>query len=266
MNQHIDVQIEERGEGSRIARVTLDNRHKLNVLNSGLMDDFLSAVERLSLDETLRAVVITGAGEKAFIGGADINEMAVLDRQTAEAFITRLHRCCEAVRNCAVPVIARIQGYALGGGLELAASCDIRIASATAVFGMPEVKLGIPSVIEAALLPALIGWGRAREILLLGENFSAAEAERWGLVQKVAAPADLDAAVDRCIQSILNAGPRAIRLQKELIRTWEDMPLREAIGAGIRRFVEAWSTDEPRNRMQQFQSVARKTKGHHSAT
>lgn len=218
------------------------------------MDEFVATVERLGDDESLRAVVVTGAGEKAFIGGADINEMAQLDAGTAEVFITRLHQCCEVLRALPVPVIARIQGYALGGGLELAAACDLRIASETAVFGMPEVKLGIPSVIEAALLPTLVGWGRAREILLLGENFSAADAEKWGLVQKVVPPADLDAAVDRCISSILQTGPRAIRLQKKLIRAWEDLPLRDAIRAGIDSFVEAWKTAEPGERMQEFQS------------
>lgn len=219
------------------------------------MQEFVTVVETLADDEMLRAVVITGAGEKAFIGGADIDEMSQLDDLTAEAFITRLHHCCHVLRELPVPVIARIQGYALGGGLELAAACDIRIAAEMAVFGMPEVKLGIPSVIEAALLPALVGWGRAREILLLGENFSAADAERWGLVQKVVPLADLDAAVEHCIASILQAGPRAIRLQKKLIRTWEDLPLRDAIRAGIDSFVEAWKTDEPRERMQAFRSA-----------
>ena len=222
------------------------------------MEEFVSAVQRLSDDESLRAMVVTGAGDKAFIGGADIGEMARLDARTAEAFITHLHRCCEVLRELPVPVIARIQGYALGGGLELAAACDLRIASDSSVFGMPEVKLGIPSVIEAALLPTLVGWGRAREILLLGENFSAADAANWGLVQKVVPSAELDAAIDRCISSILQAGPRAIRLQKKLIRAWEDLPLREAIRAGIASFVEAWKTQEPGERMRAFASERRK--------
>src|SRR5579862_7413177 len=254
----IDVQIAGAGERSRIARVTVDHQSKLNTLNSGLMDEFVRLVAPLASDEELAAVVLTGAGDKAFIGGADIDEMAVLDASAAEAFITRLHRCCEVLRDLPVPVIARIQGYALGGGLEIAAACDLRIASERAIFGMPEVKLGIPSVIEAALLPTLVGWGRAREMLLLGENFSAADAEKWGLVQKVVPPADLDAAVERCISSILQTGPRAIRLQKKLIRAWEDLPLREAIGAGIDSFVDAWKAEEPRERMQAFRSAKRR--------
>jgi len=168
-----------------------------------------------------------------------------------------LHRCCEVLRYLPVPVIARIQGYALGAGLELAASCDLRIAADSAVFGMPEVKLGIPSVIEAALLPPLVGWGRAREMLLLGENFTACEAATWGLVERVVAKTDLDDAVERVIQSILRAGPRAIRLQKKLIRSWEDLPLRDAVQAGIDAFCEAWSSDEPRLAMSEYQAARR---------
>ena len=239
---------------SQVARVTIDNARKLNTLNSALMDEFVRAIEALATDDQLRAVVLTGAGEKAFIGGADIYEMSQLDESTAEAFITRLHRCCQALRDLPVPVIARIQGYALGGGLEIAAACDLRIASDTATLGMPEVKLGIPSVIEAALLPALVGWGRAREILLLGENFSAADAEKWGLVERVVPGSKLDEAVDRCLAAILQNGREALRLQKKLIRAWENLPMREAIEAGIGVFVESWRTEEPSQRMREFRA------------
>jgi enoyl-CoA hydratase len=248
----VAVRIDRRHDGGRIAWVMIQNEAKLNTLNSSLMEDFAAALEALASDETLRAVVLTGAGEKAFCGGADIDEMAALDATSAEAFITRLHRCCELLRDLPVPVIARVQGYALGGGLELVASCDLRVASVTAVFGMPEVKLGIPSVVEAALLPGLVGWGRAREILLLGENFSAAEAEAWGLVEKIATVQNLDAAVERWIDSIVRVGPRAVRLQKNLIRKWEDLPLRDAILAGIPAFVQAQESDEPSQLMREF--------------
>ncbi len=251
----VHVRADQRRDGFWIAWVTIQNEAKLNTLNSVLMRDFVDAIKRLADDETLRAVVLTGAGDKAFCGGADIDEMAALDASTAEAFITQLHSCCEALRELPVPVIARVQGYALGGGFELMASCDLRVAAETAVFGMPEVKLGIPSVIEAALLPGLVGWGRAREILLLGENFSAAEAGAWGLVERVAPFQDLDAAVERWIGSILRAGPQAVRLQKKLIRKWEDLPLREAILAGIPAFVEAHRSGEPGKLMREFRRM-----------
>jgi enoyl-CoA hydratase len=245
----IEVRIDAR---AGVAHLTIHNERKLNTLNSALMEEFAAAIEGLARDETLRAAVLTGAGERAFIGGADINEMAQLDPVSGRAFITRLHRCCDAVRRAPFPVIARIMGYALGAGLEVAAACDLRIAAETAVFGMPEVKVGIPSVIEAALLPALIGWGRTRRMLLLGETITAAEAADWGLVEMVVPAQSLNAAVEGWISSIQQAGPRAIRLQKALIRRWEDLPLSQAIQAGIDSFATAWETDEPSRRMKAF--------------
>jgi enoyl-CoA hydratase len=252
------VRRDERDGGSQIAYVTINNERKLNTLNSALMKDFIVRCEDLARQQALRAVVVTGAGDKAFVGGADIDEMASLDADSARAFITLLHGCCSALRELPVPVIARIQGYALGGGLELAAACDLRLASDSAIFGMPEVKLGIPSVIEAALLPALVGWGRTRHMLLCGESFGAAEAATWGLVERVVPLHQLDDAVESCIQSILRAGARAVRLQKKLMRSWEDLPLHAAIEAGIDAFASAWESDEPRRAMREFQVMQRK--------
>ena len=157
-----------------------------------------------------------------------------------------MHRCCDGFRRLAVPVIARIDGYALGAGLELAAACDLRIASERALFGMPEVRVGIPSVVEAALLPQLIGHGRARRLLLTGEMVDANEALAWGLIDATAPPAELDAAVERFAAAILAGGPHAIRLQKALIRDWEELSTSAAIGRGIDAFVEAYETNEPR--------------------
>src|SRR5947209_2057743 len=192
----IGVLVEERKLGA-VARVTIENAAKLNTLDSHLMIAFVGEIEALAKRNDLRAVMLTGAGDKAFIGGADIFEMATLDAEKAEAFITLVHRCCNALREMPVPVIARVNGYTLGAGLEIAAACDLRIASSNAVFGMPEVKVGIPSVVEAALLPGLIGWGRTRELLLFGENIDASAALAWGLVEQVVATGELDAAVDR---------------------------------------------------------------------
>jgi enoyl-CoA hydratase/carnithine racemase len=144
-----------------------------------------------------------------------------------------------------VPVIARIDGYALGAGLELACACDLRVASERAIFGMPEVRIGIPSVVEAALLPKLIGHGRARRLLLTGETIGADEALSWGLVDAVASPGGLDDAVERLARSILAAGPQAVRLQKSLNLDWEELPTAAAIDRGIDCFVGAFDTDEP---------------------
>jgi enoyl-CoA hydratase len=256
----IQVRMDQRHGGARIAYVTIDNSSKRNALTSALMDDFITAIGVLGRELALRAVVLTGAGDQAFVGGVDIDEMANLDSISARTFITRLHRCCDSLRELPVPVIARIQGYALGAGLELAAACDLRVAADTAVFGMPEVKLGVPSVIEAALLPMLIGWGRTRELLLLGETYKAAQIADWGLLERIVPAQRLDAAVEACIVSLLAAGPRAVRLQKKLIRAWEDMPLRAAVRAGIDAFVSAWDTDEPKRIMGEYRE-RRKAKG-----
>src|SRR5882724_4681035 len=179
-SNHIRLEISDQAPGA-VATITIDRTEALNALNTAALVVLAETIEGLATNSALRALVLTGAGSKAFSGGADINEMATLaDPSAARAFIKRLHRCCEALRDLPVPTIARINGYAFGGAMEIAAACDVRVAVDTAVFGMPEVRLGIPSVIEAALLPQLIGWGRTRELLLFGENFSAAEALEWG--------------------------------------------------------------------------------------
>jgi len=248
----IRLAVEGRGEAGRVATVTVDNPAKLNILDPAGIAALERTLDDLAADEALRVVVLRGAGGRAFIGGADIRAMATLDRESARTFITGLHRACEAIRNLPVPVIARIEGYALGAGLEIAASCDLRVAADTARFGMPEVRVGIPSVIEAALLPRLIGWGRARRLLYTGEIIGAEEADRWGLVERVVAPPDLDAAVEACAAAILAAGPRAIRLQKALIRDWEELSLGDAIERGIHAFADAYATSEPADRMSAF--------------
>jgi enoyl-CoA hydratase/carnithine racemase len=248
----IRLEIETRGEGGRVATVTVDNVSKLNILDPSGIAALERAFDGLAADETLRVVVLRGAGNRAFIGGADIRAMATLEPESARAFITALHRACAAIRRLPVPVIARIEGYALGAGLEIAASCDLRIAADTGRFGMPEVKVGIPSVIEAALLPRLIGWGRTRYLLYTGEIIDAAEAGRWGLVERVVPPSELEAAVETCVASILGAGLRAVRLQKSLVREWEGLSLNDAIARGIDAFAEAYATREPRERMAAF--------------
>ena len=252
----ISASIDPRG----VATLTIDNAAKLNTLGSGLMASLVAEADTLAQRADLRAVVLRGAGERAFIGGADITEMAALNQTTARAFISLVHQSCDALRRIPVPVLARLRGYTLGAGLEIAASCDLRLAADDARFGMPEVRIGIPSVVEAALLPGLIGWGRTRRLLLTGETIDAAQALAWGLVEEVVPSGDLDAAVERVVASILACGPRAVRLQKELIRAWEDSSPAEAIDRGVDSFVRAWDTDEPSQRMAAFLEAMRRRK------
>lgn len=244
--------IENRANGARVGWLTLDNPGKINIINSALCAELRDAISVMATEPDLRAMVLTGAGDRAFIGGADIAEMAELDPTSARSFITGLHEVCAALRNAPVPVIARIQGYCLGGGLEVAASCDMRVAAHGAQFGMPEVRVGIPSVIEAAVLPSLIGWGKTRELLFTGAIIDAAEALSCGFVEKVVAAPELDQAVETWLDGIISSAPHAIRAQKSLIRKWESLSLDDAISAGIDTFSDAYRTDEPRTRMQAF--------------
>lgn len=244
--------LDPRGDSGVVAYVTVANPARLNTLTGALMAEFVHAVRALGARDDLRAVVLCGEGEKAFIGGADIRELAALDTTTATAFIEKVHGCCQALRDLPVPVIARMRGYTLGAGLEIAAACDLRIAADTAVFGMPEVCIGIPSVVEAALLPGLIGWGRARRMMLLGETIGAAEALAWGLVERVTPPAALDAAVAEWVDRLLANGRTALAAQKALMRAWESLPMDQAIAAGIPAFADAFRTDEPARMMRAF--------------
>ena len=247
----LQVDVEQHARGP-VYRLTVARPERLNILDTALLTEMGDALTRIADDGAARAVVLCGAGNRAWIGGADINEMVALDSGTARAFITRLHRVCSGVRDLPVPVIARIDGLCLGAGLEIAACCDLRVASTGSRFGMPEVQVGIPSVIEAALLPRLIGAGRARDLVLTGRIIDAAEALAWGLVETVVPAERLDAAVEERLAMIRNAAPAAIRAQKTLCRRWEQLPLDEAIQAGIDAFANAFRADEPREYMQRF--------------
>lgn len=245
------VSVEDREPG-RVYRLTIARPEKLNVLNGDLIDALTAALGRVAGDGDARAVVLAGAGGRAWIGGADIAEMATLTPGTARAFITRLHGLCAALRELPVPVVARIEGHCLGAGVEVAACCDLRIATPGSRFALPEVLVGIPTVIEGALLPRLIGAGRARDLVLTGRAIDAAEALAWGLVDALAPPDGIDDVVDERVGMLLSAGPRAVRDQKALCRRWEELPLDAAIAAGIDAFANAFRTDEPSEYMQRF--------------
>jgi len=248
---HVEVELLTHA-GVQWARLTVDNSNRLNVLNTVVLESFIQAIEEAGKLTDLRWVVVTGAGQRAFIGGADIYEMSQLDAASAEAFIRRIHGVCAGLRSLPVPVIARIDGYCFGAGLEIAAACDLRVASVRSVLGMPEVQVGVPSVVEAALLPRLIGWGRTSELLLTGRRIDATEAQAWGLVQRVVPTGRLDRVVQQWGSEIAAAGPNAVRLQKELMLQWEDLPMSQAIEAGVASFAKSFQTDEPREAMQRF--------------
>ena len=233
-----------------IAVVTIRRPEKLNALDPTHIADLTEAFRGLT-GEDLRAVVLTGEG-KAFVGGADIRHMAGLAPETARDFITSLHHLFQAIRDCPVPVIGAVNGYCLGAGMELAAACDFRIGADTAVYGMPEVKVGVPSVVEAALLPRLIGAGKASWLVLTGENIDAAKAHEWGFIEQTVRHAKLMDAAMTAAAGIAGAGPQAVRAQKRLVRLWEDAPIEESVAKSVQIFGEAFETEEPRTLMAPF--------------
>ena len=239
-----------------VARISIERPAKLNSLDSPTLDGITEALR--ALPAGVRAVVLTGAGERAFAGGASLEELAALEPGSAREFIGRVHRACAALRECPLPVIARVNGYCLGAGLELAAACDLRIAAAHAQFGMPEVRLGIPSVVEAALLPRLVGAGRARWLVLTGESIDAAQALAWGLVERVVPTPELDAAVDHALDALLAAGDAALRAQKRLCKMWEEAPLEECVRVSVVEFAAAYAGEEPRRMIEELLAAKKK--------
>ena len=242
------------GRDGGVATIELINSKALNIIGTGAIEELTAAFRAIGSDEDARVVVLRGAGDKAFIGGADIHEMVTLDRASGEAFIRRLAGFCEAIRECPVPVIARLAGWCLGGGLEVAMCCDLRIAESGAKFGMPEVAVGIPSVIHAALMPALIGASHAGWLLLTGETIDAATASTWGLVHEVVAPDALDARIVQLGAKLAGYGPHAVRQQKRLLNKWFDMSIHGAIEDSVEQFGLAFLTGEPQRHMRAFLS------------
>jgi enoyl-CoA hydratase/carnithine racemase len=248
LNNHCGVTRDARG----VVHVAICNAGSLNILGSAVTNGVREGLQQLAADRTIRVLVLAGQSEKSMIGGADIKEMATLEQKSAEAFISRLRDLCEAVRAFPAPMIARMPGWCLGGGLEVAAACDFRVAAHDARFGMPEVRVGIPSVIHAALLPRLIGWGRARWLVMTAENIDAPTALAWGLVDVVAPERGLDQSVEKVIEMLLECGPEALRSQKALLRQWEELPLTESINLSVGVFGKSFLTDEPKRLMQGF--------------
>ena len=221
------------------------DRPPLNLFEPGLIASLRSTFDTLSRDVSIRAAVLVGRG-RAFTAGMDVHVLHGLNAGSARALITDLCGAIDAVHRAPFPVVAAIHGACLGAGFELALACDFRIAAADASFGLPDVRVGVPSVIQAALLPPLIGPGRAAEMLLLAKRVDAARALTWGLVTRVVEPAALAAAVDETLAAVLACGPAAVRAQKALMIRWRESDLPSAIRAGIDAFAACYAGDEPR--------------------
>jgi enoyl-CoA hydratase len=226
------------------AWVTLD-RPPLNLIVPELIAELRAAFEALTRDEGVRAAVVTGAG-RAFTAGMQVQVLRDLTPATAKALITSLHEAIHTVHDAPFPTIAMVNGPCLGAGFELAMACDLRTAAAGAPMGLPEVKVGAPSVIEAALLPALVGPGRSAEMLLTGDSVAAEQALDWGLINHVVPADKLEALTSRLVEKILACAPSAIRLQKELMVRWRNTDLASAVRFGINAFAQNYASGDAR--------------------
>lgn len=212
-----------------VATITINRPKVLNALNTQTFDELRRAVLAFRHDADVRAVIVTGAGDKAFIAGADINELAVQTPTGGRDHALRGQQVLDLIENLGKPVIAAINGYALGGGCELAMACTIRIAAETAKLGQPEINLGIiPGYGGTQRLSRLVGRGRALELLLTGDQISAADALRIGLVNRVVAPADLMAEARKMAHALAAKAPIAVRYMIDAVNKGLQMPFSDA--------------------------------------
>ena len=219
-----------------IARLMLNRPDKANALTAAILDELAAALEGLAGDAGLRAVVLGGAG-KAFCGGADVDELARLDASSAGAFVGRIHRACAALRRLPVPAVARLQGAVIGAGLELAAACDLRIAASHARFGLPEIKVGIPTALDAALLQQYIGLGRTKEMILTGDFYGAEDMQKWGLLTEVVPVEELDAAVRKLLAKLMGNTRAVVAAQKRMFEVWQNHGIQTANEVSV----DVWS-------------------------
>jgi len=236
-----------------VAVVTVNRPQVLNALSFATLEELHRTFAALGDDRTARCIVLTGAGEKSFVAGADINELAVQSPVTGRERAQAGQRVFDAIENLGTPVIAAINGYALGGGCELAMACTIRIAADTAFLGQPEINLGlIPGYGGTQRLARIIGTGRALELLLTGDRVSAAEAFRLGLVNRVVPAAELMPAARTLAAAIAAKAPIAVRYILEAVHRGVSLPLAEAQSLEAALFGLVASTDDMREGTQAF--------------
>lgn len=232
-----------RGRQGPVDVVRLD-APPLNLMGEAMIAAVRSAFEELA-SEGPHVVVLACSG-----AGANVRELAELDEGSARAFITALHEALAAVRAVDAPVVAAIDGPCLGAHMEMAAACDLRVCSPRSRFGMPEVRVGIPSVIEACLLPAICGLGEAARLVYEGEVVDAQEAARIGFVNRIVADAERDAVA--WAERIAASGAGALRQQKRVVRSWTQGSYERAVAESIDHFADSFSLPETREALRSF--------------
>lgn len=242
------VKYEKKG---KIAVITLCA--KTNILGPKTNPSFCEAIMQAERDPEVVVIVLAGNGGKCWIAGADLKTMQYLDPPGAVDFITDLHDTIALVREITKPVIASVNGHCYGGGLELAISCDFIIASENATFGMQEVVLGMPSVIEASIFPFMCGMAKTREWLMLGEVFDSAVAERYNLINYVVKPEDLEAETMKWAEKFAALPPHALKLQKQLMFRWlENAGVEASTKNGIDFFGNSYAYNVTQPKLQEM--------------
>jgi enoyl-CoA hydratase len=236
-----------------IVTLAINRPDKLNALNGEAKKELRGAVESLGNDSTVSVIIITGVGDKAFVAGTDIEELTVLERESGRAFAAGGQELFDLIEQLSKPVIAAVNGYALGGGNELALACHLRIASDRARFGQPEVNLGaIPGYGGTQRLARLVGRGKALELILTGELIDAAEALRIGLVNRVVPHAELHAAVTALAKTIAGKGPDAVRLSIQAVNAAAEFGQAEGLRKEAELFGSCCATEDFREGTRAF--------------
>ncbi len=235
-----------------IARLTLNRPETLNALNGAMLAEIRAALDEIAQDVSLRVVVVDSASARAFSAGIDVAYVKDLDAWGARRIGQELHATFGALRVLEKPIVAQIDGLCLGAGLELAISCDLLIASDRSQFGLPNIKRGIPAIVEAAILPQAIGIVNTRELAFTGRNWDAAKAERRGLINAVVPASELGAEVNRWAQELAAYSPRALAAQKDIIHKWMTTDLEAAIDFSINTVGLNWTTRDQREGMAAF--------------
>ena len=236
-----------------IAILTINRPKAYNALNTELVGALGKAVREIAADDAIRCVILTGSGEKAFVAGADIKEMVEMNPQQARAFMKKGHKVMNKIQYLEKPVIAAINGFCLGGGLELAMSCDIRYAAENAKLGLPEVGLGIhPGFGGTQRLARLVGQGKASELVFSADQIDANEAFRIGLVQKVVPAAKLMEEVLGLASRIASKGPIAVRLAKASLNAGLSSDLKTGLNYEVETVTQTFATEDLREGMKAF--------------
>ncbi len=236
-----------------VGTLTIQRPEALNALNAKVLEELSTFAEEVSNNREIRALIVTGAGEKAFVAGADIKAMSGMTPEKAKEFATSAQKVFDSIENLPFAVIAAVNGFALGGGCELALSCDIIIASEKAKFGLPEVTLGLlPSFGGTQRLPRAVGLFKAREMVFSGEFYSAQDCQSMGLVNRVVAPAQVIIEAQKLAEKIASRAPVAVAKAKQSLNKGYELHIRDGLKQEAELFGELFNTEDHKEGIDAF--------------